>query len=368
MEPKEILFTQPAAYGRKAVANIPRSADLLARLYLVIDLGALLTAPVGPGSGAHFTEDVGRAIIEKVTLESGNVVYDTLWPELMHAWEELSVPSDRHLGRVTGKAVDESTLETFAQNDQLLYVPLPFFMQNDLTQCMPMIAMHLTDLQVTVTLKPKADVIASTYAGTVLSTDAVLNAMSLVGEFIYLDDPERELFASSAMSYIVTQNQRTTHSVATTDKKASIPIHFNHPTKEFIIMGRTDANTTDKKWFNFEGQEEGKFDGELFDTMAITLNNNNRVSPRDPLYFRVIQPSEHHTRVPAKHIYVYSFAIKPEQPQSTGTLNLSRIENTRIELTFKNETKASALEVLVFARSVNVIRFARGVASLKWSS
>lgn len=362
-EPKEIQFQNVADYNRTATATIPRSADLLAKLYLQIDLGSL-AAGVG-GAGVHFVDDVGRAIIDNIVLEAGSVQYDILYPEFMHAWEELSLLAERHLGRLTGKAATAATLEGWAQNTQKLYIPLEFYFQRDYAHAVPLISLHLTDLKVKVKLKNKIDIVDPSY--TIVDGDALIANMSLLGEFIYLDDAERDLFARTRHKYLITQNQRTIYSVAATATTASIPIHFNHPTKEFIIVNRTAANTTAKNWFNFSGQEVGQYAGEAFATLAITLNNNTRVAARDPLYFRVLQASEHHTRIPDKHIYVYSLAIAPEASPPSGSLNLSRIENTRIELTFGASLPAPT-EFYVFGRSINVVRVGQGVSSLRWSS
>jgi hypothetical protein len=363
-EPKEIQFTNTATYGRTANATIPRSADLLAKLYLVIDLGNL-AGGVG-GSGVHFVEDVGRAIIESVVLEAGSVQYDVLWPEFMHAWEELSMLSERHLGRLTGKAVTAATLQTWAKNTQRLYIPLEFFFHRDYSSAIPLISLHLTDLKIKLKLKAGLDIINPAYTY-VPATDALLNDVFLLGEFIYLDDAERDLFARTQHTYLITQHQRLIHSVAAAATTTSIPIHFNHPTKEFIIVNRTTANTAAKNWFNFSGQEVGQYAGEAFATLAITLNSNDRVKARDPLYYRILQPAEYHSRIPDKHIYVYSIAIAPESAGPSGSLNLSRIENTRLELTFGAALPAST-EIYVFARSINVIKVFSGVSSLRWSS
>jgi hypothetical protein len=152
MEPKDIQFNGTPDWGRKITAVIPRSADLLARMYLVIDLaGFVPQVPETPGS--FFTDDVGRAMIESVTLESGSVCYDVLWPELLHTLDELTTPLDKQLGRLTGKNPDVTARRAYAQGTQRLYVPLPYWFQEDYTQTLPLIQMHLTDITVSVKLK-----------------------------------------------------------------------------------------------------------------------------------------------------------------------------------------------------------------------
>lgn len=361
-EPKTITFNGTAAYSKTVNASIPRSGDLLAKLYLVIDLGDLNSG--AGGAGVHYVEDAGRAIISKVTLEAGGVQYDCLWPELMHAWEELSVLSERQLGRLTGKAVAASTLETWAQFDQRFYVPLNFYFQNDYSAAVPIISLHLTDLKVCLTLKALADIVDTSY--TTSGNDGDLT-VELMGEFIYLDDAERDLFARTRHKYLITQHQRIEESVAANATSLNVSVTLNHPTKEFIVMYRSTTNETAKNWFNFEGSETGKYVSEAFLTMGINLNSNERVSPRDPLYFRILQNAEHHTRIPDKHIYVYSFAIAPESNSPSGSLNLSRIENCNILFTFTSSTVVAG-KFLIFARSINVVSIFSGVASLRWSS
>lgn len=382
-EPKEIQFQNAVAYGRKMELTIPRSADLLAKMYLCIDLGKIVDpldptqTTTDPALQPSYVNDVGRAIIEEISIEAGSVKYDALHPEYMHAWQELSIPKERHLGLLTGMHNDDATVaRRLAKNDQRLYIPLEFWFQRDYSAAIPLISLHLTDMKLQVRLKNKIDIISKTWnvdGSKDLSNTAEIQDMFLVGEFIYLDDNERAVFARSRHKYLVHQVQRLIHNVPKLSSRVSIPINFNHPTKEFIILFRTESATAAKQWFNFAGQETGKFAGHGFQSMAITLNNNDRVQARDPLYFNTLQTSEHHTRVPTgddgvtKPIYCYSFAIAPESTSPSGSLNLSRIENTRIELTFSQAT-TEAMDVIVFARSINMVRVFSGVSSLKWSS
>jgi len=362
-EPKEIQFQNQTDYGRTATATIPRSADLLAKLYLVIDLGNL--AGGAGGAGVNFVDDVGRAIIDSITIEAGSVQYDVLYPEFMHAWEEISVPQERHLKRLTGKSPVDATRETWARNTQRLYVPLEFWFQRDYASAIPLISLHLTDLKIKVKLKNKEDIVNPEYA--VQSDDAKILDMFLVGEFVFLDDAERAVFARSRHQYLINQVQRHVQTVQAGNSSATLPLYFNHPVKEFMIMNRTATNTANKDWFNFAGQETGQYAEEAFNGLALTLNNNDRIKERDPLYFRILQNAEHHTRVPDKHIYVYSIAIAPESSSPSGSLNLSRIENTRFEINF-GAGLPDTTDFFVFVRSVNVVKVFSGVSSLKWSS
>lgn len=70
------------------------------------------------------------------------------------------------------------------------------------------------------------------------------------------------------------------------------------------------------------------------------------------------QPYQHHTRCPATGIYVYSFALNPEQHQPSGTVNMSRIDNATLLLTLNT---SSALQLRTYAQNYNVLRIMSGI-------
>jgi hypothetical protein len=55
----------------------------------------------------------------------------------------------------------------------------------------------------------------------------------------------------------------------------------------------------------------------------LQLNGQDRFSEREGTYFDLVQPFQHHTRAPDTGINVYSFALRPEEHQPSGTCNFS---------------------------------------------
>ena len=53
----------------------------------------------------------------------------------------------------------------------------------------------------------------------------------------------------------------------------------------------------------------------------LQLNGQDRFSERRGDYFNYIQPYNHHTRCPQLGLNVYSFGLKPEEHQPSGTCN-----------------------------------------------
>jgi hypothetical protein len=192
--------------------------------------------------------------------------------------------------------------------------------------------------------------------------------MYLLAETVYLDDAERDYFADTQQKYVITQNQFIGATTILAGTKAqSIPIIFNHPCKELIVVFRKQSNTDLLNYFNFSGEETGKYDGEAFKSMLLKLNGNERFEKQDPLYFRVIQNRQHHARVPEKHVYTYSFALWPEDPNPSGSINFSRIDNTHLAFEFTNALLDNT-DVFIYTRNINVSTIGSGVQLLRYAS
>ena len=67
-------------------------------------------------------------------------------------------------------------------------------------------------------------------------------------------------------------------------------------------------------------------------TAKLQLNGQDRFSEREGTYFDLVQPFQHHTRSPDTGVNVYSFALRPEEHQPSGTCNFSIIDNATLQL------------------------------------
>jgi hypothetical protein len=101
-------------------------------------------------------------------------------------------------------------------------------------------------------------------------------------------------------------------------------------------------------------------------TAKLQLNGHDRFTQRNGRYFNLVQPYQHHTNVPATGINVYSFALKPEEHQPSGTCNFSRIDNATLNLTLTAATGSG--KVRVYAVNYNVLRIMSGMGGLAYSN
>ena len=105
-------------------------------------------------------------------------------------------------------------------------------------------------------------------------------------------------------------------------------------------------------------------------TAKLQLNGQDRFSEREGTYFDLVQPYQHHTRNPDSGINVYSFALRPEEHQPSGTCNFSRIDNSTLQLILSNATVegTKTAKVRVYATNYNVLRIMSGMGGLAYSN
>ena len=105
-------------------------------------------------------------------------------------------------------------------------------------------------------------------------------------------------------------------------------------------------------------------------TAKLQLNGQDRFSEREGTYFSWVQPYQAHTRNPDEGINVYSFALRPEEHQPSGTCNFSRIDNATLQLVLSNATVegTKTAKVRVYATNYNVLRIMSGMGGMAYSN
>lgn len=114
----------------------------------------------------------------------------------------------------------------------------------------------------------------------------------------------------------------------------------------------------------------------------LQLNGHDRFQERDGAYFNYVQPYQHFTNTPADGINVYSFALKPEEHQPSGSCNFSRIDNATLNVTLGQNNQsgnatylntyvggASSNSILnIYTVNYNVLRVMSGMAGTAYSN
>ena len=102
----------------------------------------------------------------------------------------------------------------------------------------------------------------------------------------------------------------------------------------------------------------------------LQLNGQDRFTEREGSYFDKVVPYEKHSRTPSTGINCYSFALRPEEHQPSGTCNFSRIDKATLQLTVSVNTVTGSrtAQVRVYALNYNVLRVTSGMGGLAYAS
>jgi hypothetical protein len=215
--------------------------------------------------------------------------------------------------------------------------------------------------------------------------------MMLWGEYVYLDVDERRTFVSTTHEYVIEQVQYTPpYSLTAGQNTATVSVEFNHPLKEFFFVVQKDMMLNRNEWFNYSNLAIGEVTPalvqpyvnynapggrlDLISSAVLQLDGYDRFKSRGPQYFRLQQPYDHHTTTPSNSfIYNYSFALRPEDAQPTGTMNASRIDSIVWQIQMNTVLSSSLIpawqqrgncRVTVYGHNYNVFRVINGFGGL----
>jgi hypothetical protein len=108
---------------------------------------------------------------------------------------------------------------------------------------------------------------------------------------------------------------------------------------------------------------------------VLFVNNRERFMERPGSYFSLVQPCNHHTNIPeSPGINIYSFALKPEDYQPSGTINFSRLDTAKLKVTtgslYCDKTKylgGTPMNISIYAMNYNILRIVNGMGGLAYN-
>ena len=341
MEAIEQTLNGSVAASSRVTSTISRNGDLVGQCYLEVNTGTVNKA------------NYGHAMIDNVELEIGGQRIDKQHGHWMETWAELTQPNTSGVVATStaSMAADGANDGDYATKFQRmaaaggvsaasvdlgnLFVPLQFWFCRNPGLALPLIALQYHEVKVILTL-------SSDYSSN--------SSLKLWADYIYLDTEERRRFAQVSHEYLIEQVQHQSVSDST-----SFDLNFNHPVKELIW---TDTYASG----DYTGNEVV-----TGDKWKLVLNGHDRFAEREYRYFTRAQVWQHHTGYGSvmgeDQIAVYSFALKPEEHQPSGTCNFSRIDNAQLKC-----TTTTGGDMNIYAVNYNVLRVMSGMGGLAYSN
>jgi hypothetical protein len=310
-----------------------------------------------------------------------------------------------------------------------IFIPLNFWFCRNPGLALPLIALQYHEVKLTFLFESLANLIRTASAdnfaqGAGSAIQGTTNELIVTSNFdvwadyIYLDSDERRRFAQVSHEYLIDQVQKSNFNL--TRSTTNVELQLNHPVKELIWTLRnetvtvglgddggrnqpldTDSSTT-KGDVTASPVSIDDFEGKWL----LKLNGHDRFAERDSRYFTRTQVWQHHTgygsvpngiateadlsggdkivRSKSTTTAVYSFALKPEDHQPSGTCNFSRVDNVQLEVrdlkvwaegvstdgdyTTVGDAGATNIKLTVYAVNYNVLRIMSGMGGIAYSN
>ena len=289
-----------------------------------------------------------------------------------------------------------------------LYIPLPFFYTRNPGCALPLISLQYHETKINI-LWNDATTVSGDY--TRIPNPAPPKSVSVYVDYIYLDVEERRRMAQESHEYLIEQVQYN-EDKGISSANNRIDLTFNHPVKELVWVVQPTVYRSCKTNLATSGMgvrtsdinptrlTPFTYDLNAVYEQRIQFNGQDRMDRRYGDYFNRVQPYQHHTSGPGttyyetqnpssssptvppssnvrmtsqRGIYMYSFALKPEESQPSGTCNFSRIDTATIVLDIDgavplNEQNDQTWGVRVYATNYNILRIMSGMAGLAYSN
>jgi hypothetical protein len=354
--------------GARVSITVSRDADLLYGLYLQYNPSQLI--PVNESVNA-IASNLSNTLIDTIELQIGETVIDRHYGKWLTIWNSLTelnpYSKQQNIGP-HGEEPQSFSVDNSQQNyvtkyqamsynhkgvsysgiplntvnaPSECYIPLQFWFCRNPGLALPLLALQYHEVTLNIYFNKHTSFIENS------DVQVNLSSFKVFGQFIYLDTKERKNFTNNQHEYLIEQLQLHENKLGL----SHFELTFNNPVKEIIFAGRP--------YMGLNTPISSSTDVSL----TITLNNVERFSPRNLYYFTRKQIRDNHKGTGDNdNVGVYSFALKPEYHQPSGTLNFSSID--KVFLVFTGQINP----IDIYAINYNILRIGSGTAITVYSN
>jgi hypothetical protein len=325
--------------GGENFVELPRSGDLITEMYLKVFPPPSLKA-VG------VEKSIGTLLIDHIELYIGSTLIERIYGEFIAMKYDIEVPQGKQkaLNGLIGK---ESQVVAPSYT-----VPLPFsILEKGIPLCAfkePVSFRIITHPSTTFTLPP------------ITINEPVPSYLHV--EYTYLGQKEIDYIRKTPQIHIVEQVQLAEFAAPLGATAVRCNLGFSNVVKELFFVVQNDSALA------YDFLADNTTNVQQIVNLELFFNSTERISTDvgTPLFLRVIQGMEFHTRVPAYYFYMYSFSLDPESRRPSGGVNMSRIQNQILKINLN--PSASSRSIRVYATNYNFLRVADGSATILFSN
>ena len=367
METADNPITGTSDFGNTLSATIPRKGDIIRNLSIKIELSDIITdAPVANATPIY-TDSIGHALIEYCDLVIGGQTIERITGEYMEIFSELSVSNSQQdayyylVGKSRNQAVDGG-----ANTGRRIYiVTLPFYFFRNNQLGIPLYSIYRQEVELKFKFRKLREVVLNSFDNRPYipseSVEASILRSGILTEYVYLTDDEKDYIKARPTDYVIEQLQLSRSVIESNETSPTFRLNFTNPVKELYIVVQSQLKQDQNDWFNFSDGANP-----FIDSVQLEFNNEVMISRdvADYLYLLYAQPMYYHSRVPKRNIYNYSFALRPEDAEPTGQVNMSRIANKLLKVNMSTYTGVDNRNIRIYAKNYNVLRIQDGLAGL----
>lgn len=323
--------------GTESYIELPRSGDLITEMYLKIQTPSSLQV-------VTVEESLATHMISYIELYIGAELIERIYGEFLALKWDIEVPQGKQptLANIIGKGL------TVASSNYT--VPLPFSMlEKGIPICAfkePVTFRIVTNPSVTFTTPPTVII------------DPITAFLHV--EYTYLGQKELEYIRKTPQIHLVEQVQLSEYFCPVGTNSVRFNLNFSNIVKELYFVIQND-NASGYDYTASTGTEQ-------LVNLELLFNSTERISTDvgTPLFLRIIQGLEFHTRVPNYYFYLYSFSLDPESRIPSGGVNLSRIQNQILKLNLNSS--ATNRNIRVYAVNYNFVEVQNESATILFSN
>ena len=307
-------------FGAEKVLVLPRAGDLITNMYLKV-------FPPDLGAGIQVLDSVGTLMIKYVDLYIGSELVERIYGEYLELRFDLTVSTGKQ--KALQNLIGKYLIQPVPVNPSYT-IPLPFYV---FRRGLPLCAFN-EDVTIRIVWNPST-VFTFPSVNIVTPFYAYLDT-----EYTYISDAEIVHIKSKPQIYPIEQVQREEFFAPQGVNQIQCLGEFLNPIKQFYFVFQNDSA------LGYDYTTNGTYmsNGATFEQLSqliLNFNTTERIS-KDvglPVFLRVIQPLEYHTRIPSRIFYMYSFSLDPElYDDPSGAVNMSQIKNQIFQFTLNPST------------------------------
>ena len=243
---------------------------------------------------------------------------------------------------VTLDEVSDNAKGTDAAADHYL---IPFFFSEDWTKSLPLTALQFHQVELRIKRRN----------GGGSGTFQPGSTPKVYGTYVYLDTEERQMLVDNEHEMLITQTQFQPMSA---NDVAIDLTYFNHPSKAIHVVSSEADNS---QWdTNF-----------TFDRASLYINGTTLFEEMSPVYHHNVVPEMHCTSLPSATLstvstFTWPFCLKMNSSQPSGSLNFSRIDNAKLNLTGTGTRNGNI--VRAYTVNYNILRIKDGMAGIAFAN